>query len=222
MCFKQQHRESAKVTHRPVKDMCKSCSSKTRLASRIRTEFLQIIKKKETRFLNQQSLQRAAPTARYTETRLDVRRAVSTLRSGYMTPRMGTQPLGRGPAVDSTRSTPRVGGTPTHRPGAVSSVEASGKAPGWSTHSLPTSPSPLYPGGTASEGQGLPSALATPLSTPSRGLLTGFSHVTHATCLTSCLFLSYEPALVSLNHAAPAGTGVGSGGGRGKSQASPP
>ena len=118
MCFKQQHRESAKVTHRPVKDMCKSCSSKTRHASRIRTEFLQIIKKKETRFLNQQSLQRAAPTARYTETRLDVRRAVSTLRSGYMTPRMGTQPLGRGPAVDSTRSTPRVGGTPTHRPGA--------------------------------------------------------------------------------------------------------
>ena len=61
-------------------------------------------------------------------------------------------------------------------------------AQGRSTHSLMTSPSALYPGGTTCEGQGLPSALTTLLFTPSRGLLTGFSRVTHTTCLTSCCF----------------------------------
>ena len=89
---------------------------------------------------------------------------------------------------------------------------------GQSTHSLLTSPSPLYPRGTTSKGQGPPSALTTLLFTPSRGLLTGFSHMTHTTCLTSCLFLSCETALVSLNHGAPDRTQAG----RGKSKASPP
>lgn len=126
---------------------------------------------------------------------------MSTLRSGYMTPRMGTQPLGRGPAVGQHKSTPRLG-TPTHRP--MPECQAWKPVAKRQEHNTPTDqPFTLYPGGTALS-QGLP-ALAILLSTPSRGLLTGFSQVTHATCLTSCLFLSYEPALVSLNHAAPAG-----------------
>lgn len=110
--------------------MCRSRSSKTGLVSRIRKEFLQIIKKKETRFLNRQSLQRATHTAnQYIETRLDVRRAsehteirrICDTKCGDMDPWEGTY-SGR-----HKEHTWGSGVPPTHRPGTVSSMEASEK-----------------------------------------------------------------------------------------------